>query len=214
LDFPVDAMPVPLGETVIVAASASSPAGMVTAVQFFVEGKWVATGTESPFEYVWDTSGTGPGTVGVQARALDSAGSATLSRRINVEITTDADADGLPDDWEYQYSGSHTGLAPGVDIDGDGLDALSEYVADTVPTNVADVLSIQAFGQTAGSATSLLSFVSSSNRLYEVQQNPAFGPGSVWDPAGATFRGAGGNMAWSGSWTNEAMFLRVRPMLP
>lgn len=50
-------------------------------------------------------------------------------------VGADADSDGLPDYWERLYTDpqSDTALAPGVDLDGDGLNNSVEYVKHTSP---------------------------------------------------------------------------------
>jgi hypothetical protein len=52
----------------------------------------------------------------------------------------DTDNDGIPDWWEWQYGRVLTNLEAGADLDGDGAPNVSEYGADTNPTNAASVL--------------------------------------------------------------------------
>lgn len=62
-----------------------------------------------------------------------------------VQTNVDADADGLPDDWEQFYFG-HLGVGAGNSSDGDGISNLEKYIAGTNPTNVASdfrLLSVQ-----------------------------------------------------------------------
>ena len=56
----------------------------------------------------------------------------------------DWDGDGIPNWWEARFSrgGSKTALDAGSDVDGDGMTALDEFVAYTIPTNSASVFSI------------------------------------------------------------------------
>jgi hypothetical protein len=64
----------------------------------------------------------------------------------HVAVTTDSDSDGLLDSWELTYSldplstnginGAHG------DADGDGMDNLSEYIADTNPRDDQSLLEI------------------------------------------------------------------------
>lgn len=64
-----------------------------------------------------------------------------VSRDINGELRTladagadelvDTDGDGIPDFYELRYGGSATGLVPTADSDGDSLNNLGEYLANT-----------------------------------------------------------------------------------
>ena len=78
----------------------------------------------------------------------------------------DTDADGIPDYWEQQYSGSSTALQAGVDSDRDGFINQDEWIADTVPTNTASLpIMNQVNGQ---SGYFSLEWPSSSNRIYQI----------------------------------------------
>jgi hypothetical protein len=76
----------------------------------------------------------------VRVRVEDSAGLA-LEAPLTVYVHNiiepagepDIDADGMPDWWEYNYSGTDTALGAGVDLDGDGAVNLSEWQDDTNP---------------------------------------------------------------------------------
>ena len=58
---------------------------------------------------------------------------------LDVSSEPDFDLDGMPDDWEYNHSGSVTALDPNDDLDSDGAVNLIEFQADTDPTNPASV---------------------------------------------------------------------------
>jgi hypothetical protein len=55
---------------------------------------------------------------------------------------SDADNDGLPDGWEWQYANSFTNIDPSADEDSDGMINLAEYSADTDPANSNSFLRI------------------------------------------------------------------------
>ncbi|OVE76225.1 hypothetical protein BVX97_02225 [bacterium E08(2017)] len=70
--------------------------------------------------------------------------------------TADSDGDTMPDTWELSY-GLNPSVTSGVDgalgdLDGDGFINVSEYIADTVPTNAASYL---AFTDIAASLSSI-----------------------------------------------------------
>jgi len=62
-----------------------------------------------------------------------------------VSVDPDGDQDGLPDAWETQFwpATDHPDAAPGLDPDGDGLTNLEEWLAGTVPTEVASRLAVE-----------------------------------------------------------------------
>ncbi len=83
------------------------------------------------YTYIFDELPEGPMTF--TATASDYLGNLGFSDTVTVNITTDEDHDGLPDDWESQY-----GLLPsegGADdnYDSDGLTNIAEYWAGTDP---------------------------------------------------------------------------------
>lgn len=56
--------------------------------------------------------------------------------RRDMGIVTDSDGDGIPNDWEMFYFGNLTQTASG-DADGDGINNLTEYNADTNPASAS-----------------------------------------------------------------------------
>ncbi|MFT5122959.1 MAG: subtilisin-like proprotein convertase family protein [Kiritimatiellia bacterium] len=76
----------------------------------------------------------------------------------------DGDGDGMPDEWERFHFNNPTSTVATVDHDLDGADALSEYLADTDPTDDQSFFAIDAFSSGTG-----LDFMSRFTRDYRLQ---------------------------------------------
>jgi hypothetical protein len=90
-------------------------------------------------------------------------------------LAHDLDNDGMPDAWEYRFGLNPTNAADAAwHGDADSADNLSEYIADTNPTNAASYFSITNLS-IASPVT--VSFASSSNRQYTLKgcSNLVFG---------------------------------------
>ncbi|MDF7824848.1 family 16 glycosylhydrolase [Pontiellaceae bacterium B12227] len=79
---------------------------------------------------------------------------------------TDSDGDLVPDWWELMNGMTVPGKDAGLDVDGDGLDAFSEYIAGTGPNDSAD--SFHAAGATEEGIYKVY-MPSVLNRLYSVE---------------------------------------------
>ncbi len=92
-------------------------------------------------------------------------------------LSSDADNDGLPDDWEIAH-----GLNPGdptdaaADPDRDGVSNLLEFAAGTDPRNGASVLKGEASVNPRGEL--ILTFTASANRIYRIEFRVALAAGS------------------------------------
>jgi len=119
---------------------------------------------------------------------------------------TDADADGLPDDWERLSFGNLEQGASG-DPDGDGSTNLAEWAAGTDPLSAVQVLKLT-FGGTENRPT--IQFPIRPNRIYSIERSTDL---KTWveAPGELTYLAAGW-AAWSGTDATpaEARFLRVR----
>jgi len=79
----------------------------------------------------------------------------------------DADYDGMDDDWENNHFGSAANGNAEADTDGDGFINLSEYLADTNPTNAASLLHI---GDITGSSNIIIKWQSSGGKSYAIEE--------------------------------------------
>ena len=121
-------------------------------------------------------TGLGPGAHTVEVLGRDSAGvwqaepGATKSWTVQ-SATTDADADGMTDDWELA-----NGLNPGIaadafdDGDGDGADNLDEFISGTDPRDGGSVLRLEI--ETAADGTVALGFDAVAGKSYCVEFSP------------------------------------------
>jgi len=119
---------------------------------------------------------------------------------------TDADADGLPDDWERLTFGN---LDPGAsgDPDGDGSTNLAEWAAGTDPLSAVQVLKLT-FGGTENRPT--IQFPIRPTRIYSIERSTDL---KTWVAApGELTYPTTGVAAWTGTneTPSEARFLRVR----
>jgi uncharacterized protein (TIGR03790 family) len=187
------------GAAVTTTVEASGSAGTVTQVSLYVEGKAAGVDTAAPFQFTWSTTNTGIGVVGLQARADSDAGEAAVSERVEVFVYTDADGDGLSDQWEYERLGSATNSTGGVDADGDGVSNRDEFLADTDPSNSASRLVIQTV---SGGDPFGLSFASRTTRVYRVGLQDGSPDLAPWVAATGAFASADGTTTWSDTPTN------------
>lgn len=197
------------GGAITTAVESVSP-GAVTQVLLRVEGKEAALALSPPYQFVWPTTNYGAGVLGLQAQAWDDAGNSTVSAEVHIQLYTDDDADGLPDQWEYRTLGSATNGTAGGNPDGDGADNMAEFLADTDPqddTSEPELRSIElGSGPTLGIPVS-------SNRSFAVEINDASLVNSAWNTATNLPPGTG-LVYWVDNPTNEVRFYRVRAGLP
>ena len=83
-------------------------------------------------------------------------------------VAGDGDGDYMKDNWELQYVADTAllGYGPGWDFEQDGFLDYYEYLAGTVPTNEASLLSFEGIQMTPDGA--VLTWQSSSNRAYNL----------------------------------------------
>ena len=179
------------------AVVASVSVGTVTQVALFAEGKLVTTAAATNINTAIALSGYGAGPLNLQAQAWATSGRSTLSGIVRVQLYTDTDADGVSDQWEYEHFGTITNFVGTADPDGDGMDNVNEFAADTQPTNSADFLGLRWIEE----GTFIQFSPGRPERQYQVRltdEEPKFG---IWYTAGAAFGGTG-LVTWIDSATN------------
>jgi len=112
----------------------------------------------------------------------------------NLTLGTDANGDGIPDQWEQVFlaeigiSIPLSAINPNHDYTGDGRTLKQEYLLGNYPFNPADDFSVQIVSQNAGSA--VLAFTSMLGRTYTAYGSPDL---KNWTPLGFTIVGGGTN---------------------
>ena len=141
-----------------------------------------------------------------------------VSFRLAPHTGGDSDRDGLPNEWEQLYFGFFTNATAGANPDGDLLDNLEEYVADTVPTNAASCFSavVQAIAEAGGVMRLRSPVPTSAQRRYDAWWTTNLAGDVTWTPAGLNLAGAADGSAVTLSVTNPlpAAFYRVGVKLP
>jgi len=88
---------------------------------------------------------------------------------ISGTVSSDADDDGIPNEWEALYFGNITGAVATVDSDGDGADNLTEYVSGYDPTDPNSVFEVASFTPPAsGGSPFIVRWNSVEGRTYNV----------------------------------------------
>ena len=91
----------------------------------------------------------------------------------------DADADGLPDSWEYSFYGSITSGVASADDDGDGKTNYEEYLSNTDPKSATSVFKVNSITQPAANKVRV-SLNSSPQRNYTLQKSTDLGLSAPW----------------------------------
>lgn len=107
--------------------------------------------------------------------------------QISLTVGTDADGDGLPDEWEQQLmaasGGSITNIAqilPEDDFDGDGASNIQEYLAGTYAFLDYDVFAVEDLEHTDGNRFGFR-FLSVPGKSYRVHHNTDLTDANAWD---------------------------------
>jgi hypothetical protein len=87
-------------------ASATDDRGVVSRVEYYVNGELYGTVSTAPYALEWNTASLSPGGYFLQARAVDASGRGGLSAVVNVTVSTAS-----PGGNTLSYSASNTGSA-------------------------------------------------------------------------------------------------------
>lgn len=138
----------------------------------------------------------------METRAL-AVGQAGDWLGIYVTCGTDANHDGLPDEWQQMLvdcsDGALTSLAqvrPGDDFDGDGVSNLDEYRAGTYPFLSEDYLRIEELTQMPNGKLRLR-FLTSRGLSYQLYATSQAGPAAAWHPVALALSEADGAVPYA-----------------
>lgn len=179
----------PSGGTALLSESVTAhvQASSVTSVEFYVEGKLFASTHTTPYVFSFAATNYGVGALNIQAKAFTSGGASTLSSNVLLTILPDYDFDALEDNWEIRNWGSITNCTGADDPDSDGVNNVSEYIADTQPTNNASFFRFNQIQWINGLAQ--LEYVSSTARQYRLHFNDASLADGPWQGSSSWLQG-------------------------
>lgn len=120
----------------------------------------------------------------------------------------DADADGLPDNWEGAYFGEIYFWGHADDPDDDGADNFAEFMADTAPTNHSSVFELNVAAQT--NLDFAIAFLSSTSRRYKIEFYDDFYATNLWIWSEATTNWFDGNGGWL-TWVDDGSETGLHP---
>ncbi len=122
----------------------------------------------------------------------------TNSFRLAYHTGGDTDRDGIPNEWEIAHFGSFTGAVATANPDGDWMNNLQEYIADTLPTNAASHLVnwiVSADAPQAGVLELPSPVPTSPNRRYDVWWSTNLVGPVAWQRIGLNVPGAANGSA-------------------
>jgi len=128
----------------------------------------------------------------------------------------DADADGVPDWWEYMFfPASLTNMSATADADGDGMDNAAEYRAGTDPTNAESMFCVGAL-RLATNGLLRLDWIGPEWRTYAIDTRADLMTGQWVTAIGGTWTDEDGTGTWMHAvGTNEpTSFYRIRAVTP
>lgn len=113
-----------------------------------------------------------------------SVGNAADRRRINLTLGQDSDRDGLPDAWEQMQLymagldlANLGSIAPGGDLDGDGLSNFQEYIAGTYASDPTETFYLKI--KSASATAAVVEFFTITGKTYAMEQSSDL---KTWSP--------------------------------
>ncbi len=190
--------------------------GSVTQVTLYAEGKVYAVTSAPPYTFTIATTNFGAGWLSLRALARSSADESAVSQAAHALIFTDADGDGMSDEWEYVRLGSATNSNGTLDSDHDGVKDVDEFLADTDPADASS--KFQIVGAALHGLAAQIEFSARSTRQYRVEfLNGDLSDAGAWTADPTNFAaGAEGLMLWTNlpPSTNAVRFYRINAQRP
>jgi hypothetical protein len=128
----------------------------------------------------------------------------------------DADGDGIPDDWEFRYTGSPTGLVATADAEPpgqeDGIPNLAEYLLDYHPLESNLPFRLQEIE--LGGGLNLTFGVTTNSRVYTVDTSTNLTDGTPWRPAAGPRPGSNGVLTVIDLGGSDTKDYRIRVHVP
>lgn len=109
---------------------------------------------------------TGEPGVRIQSEGEDAFHRIVIGDIWLISSLSDADGDGLPDEWELRYFGNSTNAVPEKDSDGDGQSNWEHFISGTNPLNAHDFFRISDMAIRV--TTAVVRVEGRSNRLYRL----------------------------------------------
>ena len=166
-------MPVGATSTFTVAAiDYDSPGTTLTASNLPVGGSKLATFDPNTGIFSWHVTALGQGgrttdVVYTTTTFTADDGTSTTSAAVVITVPWDADADGMPDDWELLKMGATT-HAPDGDWDGDNFSNYNEWIASTDPNSPGSYIGWESQFKVSSSVLQL-TFQSVTGRTYQIE---------------------------------------------
>lgn len=143
--------------------------------------EWVINDNGTNYTYTgWTGTGSIPATGDNNTTGVIILSNLNSSITWQWQISGDIDNDGIPDTWEYQYSGNATGVVASADNDSDGYTNYQEYRFGTNPTNALSQFEFSCLAPADKNYAGLY-FTTASGRDYTVEYRISLTEGT-WLP--------------------------------